>query len=453
LKRIAIFLLSFFVSFGAYSQKELEVISIELEKESYLTPVYIENTHSEQTTLTQNYLNEIEKILHFDFDHNGRTRVISQQEIGDGSYKKHRQAQEWRLFGVEYVFKLNLTGNYLTLSTLATLEDRVCFAEEIKLSGELAQDRVKIHECAQNLHQKLFNEKGIYLSQLLYTLKTKQSLNPDFPWVSEIYRCDWDGGNSEQMTHENSYCVTPTYLGKVSKHSKESYFFVSYKIGPPKIFWCALNDKEPKRLTYLRGNQLMPAISPKGDQVAFINDAPGNPELFIQDFKVGVGAIGKPKQIFSYKKGAQASPTYSPDGKHIAFVSNKDGCPRIYTIMVPDILASGKMNKPKLITKLNRENTKPSWSPDGTKLAYIGRVDGVRQVWIYDFVTEKEWQLTFGPGNKENPVWAFNSLHLIFNSVGNDSCELYMVNLNQPKAIRLKMTGGLKRFPVWIDKY
>ncbi len=447
-----LFLVLLVISLRGFSSEEMsDVITIELQKECYLTPIYIENTHAVSTELSQNYLSEIEEILRFDYDNNGRTRVISQKDIGDGSYKQNRIAKEWQLFGVEYVLKLSLSGQYLTVSVLSTREDQICFAEEIKLSDNLDQDRLSIHKCSQNIHQALFDEKGIYLSKLLYTLKTKRALFPNQPWVSEVYQCDWDGGCVKQMTNESNYCVTPSYLKTEGRKADESFFYVSYEIGQPKIYWSDFSGSEKKRLTHLRGNQLMPAVSPKGDQVAFINDAPGNPELFVQDFKPRVGGIGKPRQIFSCKRGVQASPTYSPDGKQIAFVSNKDGSPKIYVLRIPREGASQKDNKPRLISEANRENTRPAWSPDGTKLAYISKVEGVRQIWIYDFSTRKEWQLTYGPGNKENPVWAFNSLHLAFNSVGNASCELYLVNLNQPKAVRIKPSKGLKRFPVWMD--
>ncbi|MCH9634310.1 MAG: Tol-Pal system protein TolB [Chlamydiae bacterium] len=433
-------------------QEDSDIITIELQKESYLTSVYIENTHSHSTDLLKSYLKEIEDVLRFNFNHNGRTKVISQKDLGDGTYMANRLSKEWELFGVEYVIKLDLTDNYLTLSVLSTVEDRICFAEEVKLAQNLEQDRLKIHRCSENIHQLLFDEKGIYLSQILYTLKSKKALSASQPWISEVYQCDWDGANPRQVTKEENYCVTPSYYKSKDRESIDSFFYVSYKIGQPKIYWASFSEKEGKRLTHLRGNQLMPAVSPNGDQIAFINDAPGNPELFVQDFRPHIGAIGKPRQIFACKRGAQASPTYSPDGKQIAFVSNKDGSPKIYTINVPQEGESQRENKPKLITRVNGENTRPCWSPDGTKLAYIGRVDGVRQVWIYDFVLQKEWQLTYGPGNKENPVWAHNSLHLVFNSVGNASCELYLVSLNQPKVMRIQTLPGLKRFPVWINR-
>jgi TolB protein len=103
----------------------------------------------------------------------------------------------------------------------------------------------------------------------------------------------------------------------------------------------------------------------------------------------------------------------------------------------------------RLISKQNRENSCPCWSPDGTKLAYSAKTGGIRQIWIYDFATQEERQLTSGPGNKENPYWAPDSHHLVFNSTGEESSELYVVNLSQPDAVRITKGPGKKHYPAW----
>ena len=102
-----------------------------------------------------------------------------------------------------------------------------------------------------------------------------------------------------------------------------------------------------------------------------------------------------------------------------------------------------------MITKKNRENSCPSWSPDGTKLAYSAKTNGIRQIWIYDFEKNEEWQLTSGPGNKENPFWAPNSNHIVFNSTQDCNSEIYVVNLNQPQAIKISRGLGKKHYPTW----
>ena len=224
------------------------------------------------------------------------------------------------------------------------------------------------------------------------------------------------------------------------------FLYVNYKTGQPKIYISTIDGTHNSKAVDIRGNQLLPAISKKRDQIAFICDASGRADLFVQSIEPASGKMGTPVQLFSYPRSTQASPTFSPDGTKIAFASDKDGSTRIY--MIPSKRGE-KRSLPTLITKKNRENSCPSWSPDGTKLAYSAKTEGIRQIWIYDFSTGEERQLTFGEGNKENPSWAENSLHLVFNSTDSSSSDLYLVNLNQPEAIRITNGPGKKHYPTW----
>lgn len=158
------------------------------------------------------------------------------------------------------------------------------------------------------------------------------------------------------------------------------------------------------------------------------------------------------RQIFTAKGSANASPTFSPDGKRIAFVSDKDGSPKIYVMPIPAVGVKAKDLKSQLISKRCRENSAPSWSPDGKKIAYCAKTDGVRQIWVYDFETGRERQLTKGNAIKENPTWASNSLHLLFNAKEGEQTEIYLINLNQPKAVKITSGAGMKFFPSWEPK-
>jgi TolB protein len=315
----------------------------------------------------------------------------------------------------------------------------------VALTGALGQDRQKLHKLSDAIHKALFQEEGVAYSRILYSYQNKAAAGEE-SWSSEIIECDWDGENPKTITREKSYCVTPVLIPKGEGLTQDLFLYVSYKTGQPKIFIASLGEGKGKKVVDIRGNQILPAISKKRDKLAFVCDASGRTDLFIQSIQPEIGRTGTPKQLFSYPRSTQASPTFSPDGSKVAFVSDKDGAARIYSISSE---VSNKRPTAHLITKKSRESSCPSWSPDGTKLAYSAKTEGIRQIWIYDFVAEEERQLTSGPGNKENPCWAGNSLHLVFNSSDNNSSDLYVVNLNQPDAVKITKGQGKKHYPTW----
>jgi TolB protein len=430
-----------------------EPFVVKLATESSLVPLYLLPLYSTQSDLSSDYLRQLEQILTFDLNHNGSTfvakRTPDQDQLGqEGVFNQLGSAINWRNRNIFYVIKVHIQDHNLSVLMLDVQKQGLKSADSFALTGDLGQDRKQIHRLADTIHKALFGTDGIASTKILYTLKTKNSADSS-QWTSEVWETDYDGANAHPLTHERSFCVTPVYLPPKAGYTTGGFLYVSYQLGQSKIYLASLKDGVGRRLISLRGNQLMPAISAQRDQIAFISDITGNPDLFVQPFSPETGVIGKPQQIFSAPQATQGSPTFSPDGKRVAFVSDKDGSPKIYVISIPGPGANLKEIKATLISKSNRENSAPAWSPDGTKLAYCARGKGDRQIWVYDFNTNQEQQLTDGPGHKENPAWAPNSLHLVFNSSDHNKNELFLINLNQAEARQITSGSGEKRFPNW----
>lgn len=423
-----------------------EEIRIYLPTESSLQSLYLGQLQAKGTSFSNEYLQNLEGVFLFDLNHNGTTKVTSRlaakEEILRSKNRSQAfQPQVWREAGIAHVVKGEIEGNHLTVSVFSTATGSLKTFDGMNLTGQLGKDRRIIHKLADRIHEALFGTPGVASQTILYSSKAKSSTT-----VSEIWMCDADGHNARQLTKEGSYCVSPVFIAPNAQFANDRFLYVSYKAGQPKIFIASLNDGVGKRLIDLRGNQLLPAISKQRDKVAFICDAGGRTDLFLQQFHPETGEVGKPVQLFSLPHATQASPTFSPDGSKIAFVSDTGGTPRIYIIPAT---FNTKRPTPQLITKENRENSCPAWSPDGKKLAYSAKTKGIRQIWIYDFETGREWQLTDGGGNKENPSWAQNSTHLVFNSTDGASSELYLVNLNQSEVIKISHGPGIKHYPSW----
>ncbi|HEX2578989.1 MAG TPA: Tol-Pal system protein TolB [Rhabdochlamydiaceae bacterium] len=455
--KFKIFCLSF-LFLTASCKASQEEIRIYLNTSSPLEPIYIGKLSSDGS-LNADYLSQLESVLHFDFSHNGSTKILPTQEIHERtlSQKSNTErfnATSWRSYGALHVLKGEIKNKALTLSVFSPQTGSLKQFPEITLSGTLGRDRFQLHRLSDAIYKTLYGQPGVASTRILYAAKQRQSNNrsdnKSDKWVSEIWSCDWDGANPKQLTREGSYSITPVLIPTSSKYANDKFLYVSYKMGQPKVFIASFNEGVGKRLIDLRGNQLLPAISPQRDKIAFISDAAGKvdgrTDLFLQEFHPERSETGKPVQLFSYPRSTQASPTFSPDGSKIAFVSDKDGAPRIY--IIPATFTS-KRPTPALISKRNNENSCPAWSPDGKKLAYSAKTKGTRQIWIYDFDRKEEWQLTDGPGNKENPSWAPDSKHLVFNSTDGHLSELYIVNLNQPDVVKISQGTGIKHYPAW----
>ncbi len=429
-----------------------EEIRVELTTRVQLSPLYLSTIQGDNASLDTGYLSKIRRILEFDLSHSGYSKVASTDENLEKIVRHYDpqiafNPQKWEKVGVAHVLKGVVNEKKLDFYAYNIQTGALKKFEGIPLSGVMNMDRRQIHKLSDALLKTLFDVDGVCSSRILYSVQGENIDPSTKSWKAEIWECDWDGRNAKQVTFEEDYCISPVFIPYHSSYGNDRFVYVNYKNGQPKIHFSSIKNRTGKPLINLRGNQLLPAVSPKKNLIAFISDASGRADLFTQKINLTGNLEGKPQQLFSYPQSTQASPTFHPDGSKIAFVSDKDGTPRIYEI--PSEVIENKRATPKLLTKCNRENTCPSWSPDGTKIAYSAKTNGVRQIWIYDTATGEEQQLTSGTGNKENPSWAHDSLHLVFNSTDPDTSELYIVNLNQPQAVKISSGPSKKHYPTW----
>lgn len=419
-------LLILFLFFFTLHAEEKEII-IPLSTRNFLTSVNVSPLTS--ANFSVDYLESLRTILVFDLNTNGSSHV---EKKGNNDFN----------------IDIDITGKDLSALILYARGGITKTLGPYPLSGNLSLDRRLIHQFADDLTLIMTGTRGVSNSKIIFAIQFPEKTPNGYDYKSEIWEIDYDGENKRQVTRENSYCITPVFFPTLGPFTENKFLYVNYKKGQPKIYLGSFEDKKGVPLVSLRGNQLLPAISKRGDMIAFICDASGRADLFVQLFSKSHGLMGKPIQAYSYPNSVQASPTFRPDGKKIAFVSDKNGTPRIFIIDTPYPGRDVKPN-PLCITKKFRHNTCPSWSPDGTKLAYSAMIDGTRQIMVYDFLTKEEIQLTTGSSHKENPTWAPNSLHLIYNTVDPSSSELFIVNLKQKEVMQITTGPGKKHYPAW----
>lgn len=430
-----------------------ETITVELPLEHPLIPIYLASFSSKGTELKAEYLKELDTILRFDLAHNGMTEPFMtnaklEKLASPILWNSPAAIAEWKANRLLYVIAPKIEGNKASFSLISTSNLGVKSLDDVILTGNLNQDRQTLHKVADTIHYSLFGTEGIASRRFIFTRKTNDSKGLSRSYLVEA---DWDGENQKILLNSPHLLVTPYLVPASTGHLPKSFLYVSYELGQPKIFLSSLDGKTSQRVTYIKGNQLTPSISFQRDKLAFVNDSLGNPDLFLLDLKEGNVPPEAPRRIFQFPGATNASPAFSPDGKQIAFVSSKDGSTRIYTLKIPEKGMSLKDVKAQLLTTQQREASAPAWSPDGSKIAFCAKgTEGFRQIWVYDLQKKEEKQLTFGPGNKENPTWASNSLHLIFNVRQTDeTSDLYLMNLHQSQVVPIVVGNGQNRFPSW----
>jgi Tol biopolymer transport system component len=191
------------------------------------------------------------------------------------------------------------------------------------------------------------------------------------PSFEEIYAMDADGGHIDQLTKNN----VPDFSPDWSNDGKRIVFSrgagLAQETPTASLYVMNADGSDQKALYRGKGVLLVtPDWSPDGKQILFTRVAypTGIPVASVWVMNSdGTGA----KKIAS---GA-ADPAWSPDGEHIAISTGRDkfgrtcfgGCTPNDEIYVVD--PNG--GSPTRLTKDKGEDTSPTWSPDGSQIAFV----------------------------------------------------------------------------------
>jgi len=138
-----------------------------------------------------------------------------------------------------------------------------------------------------------------------------------------------------------------------------------------------------------------------GDLVATVNDGE-QADIYRIDH------TGTPSSNLTNDAHDDLGPSYSPDGSHIAFVSDRIGTPQVY---VMDFDGANQ----RRLTFVGPYNTDPDWGPDG-RIAYSGMRGNAIDILTVDLQGHTQ-RLTPGQGRRSlEPSWSPDGKRLVYAS-------------------------------------
>ena len=204
----------------------------------------------------------------------------------------------------------------------------------------------------------------------------------------------------------------------------------------------ALLDRKTKkirRIIYPHGTSVIgPTFMPDGN-IAVALSFSGAPSIY----QVSSKNLNREKPLVSDRR-INVSPSFSLKDKNlVVYTSNKFGGPQVFM----KNLRTGEVER---ISKEGTYNTDPVFSPDGRYIAYVRMIHrGARKIFVYDTVTKKTKQVSFGKGDDDTPSFSRDSYFISFVSTRNGKYELFLTTREGTGAVKIPVTGRFLADPTW----
>jgi TolB protein len=247
----------------------------------------------------------------------------------------------------------------------------------------------------------------------------------------EIYQCDFDGENITQLTSSRSISLTPSF-------SPDGQFlaYTDYTSGRPDLYIRRTLDGKTVAVRK-SGVSIDPGWRGGTNECATTLSFEGDQEIYL------IRSDGMISRRVTFSKGIDVSPSFSPDGSKMAFVSQRNGMPQIF---VQD-MSSGAVRR---LTFSGNYNTQPSWSPKGDKIAYsTWQKNGEINIFTINADGTDLRQLTSGVKDNEAPSWSPDGSMIVFTSNRQGRKKLFVMNADGTNQRRLLQMEGDQQQPSW----
>jgi TolB protein len=163
-------------------------------------------------------------------------------------------------------------------------------------------------------------------------------------------------------------------------------------------------------------------------RIAYVTKSGGEYRLEIAD------SDGEGTQVALRSPEPIISPSWSPDGTKVAYVSFENKKPVVY---VQDLVTK----KRTVVANFKGSNSAPSWSPDGSKIAVALSRDGLTQVYVVNADGSNLRRLSNSGGIDTEPQFSADGQSIYFTSDRSGGPQIYKMSATGGDARRVTFNG------------
>ena len=291
---------------------------------------------------------------------------------------------------------------------------------KIVLAADL---RLAAHRVADDIHEKLTGERGVYATRIAFVLRTGRRF--------ALRVADADGEAAQTALASSEPIISPAW-----SPDGRQLAYVSFENQKAAVWVQDLSSGQRRMVANFRGSNSAPAFSPDGRGLALALSRDGPTQLFTMP----LDASASPYRL-TRSNAIDTEPVYSADGRHIYFTSDRGGGPQIYR-MAADGSAAQR------VTFSGAYNISPSPSADGRHLAYVTRQGGAFKLALLEFETGAMRLLT-DTSDDERPSFAPNGRLIVYATRAQGADVLMTTTLDGKIKSKLVTSGSDVREPAW----
>lgn len=205
----------------------------------------------------------------------------------------------------------------------------------------------------------------------------------------DIYSMFLDGESLVRLTTANADDEDPTVAGG-------TVVFTSYRDGNAELYSVPVGGGAAVRLSETAQNEIQPALSTDGGQLAYTADVSGTFKLWMA-LADGSNATAVTAG-FGGGESVEASPSWAPEGNQLVFVSTTNGTADLFRLETAG-------STPTVLVLDESAAVEPAWSADDASVVFASDRTGDAELFLIDLGTMASTQLTDRAGADGEPAW------------------------------------------------